>query len=178
MPLKPRSRVLADPDTSAPVTSRERPAAGPTPDELVARANAIDTSTDEDVDAGLDTPPTDITDDGDEATDTNAGAVGADPGIEVGGTSHEPDSGVGSGNTANAPTTRRGRPPRATTPTTEPGADPKPRMSEIQREVKALRSEYTAAVKQIEAEYGERLRALRSEYDLLNNQVVEQTFTL
>lgn len=176
MPLKPRSRALGGAAASeAPVVSRERPTA----QDLIDKANAIDTSTDEDGDAGLDTAPTDITDDGDE--DTSAAdsgmAVGADPGIEVGATTHKPND-EGDGATSTTAPTRRGRPPRATTPTTEPGADPKPRMSEIQREVKALRSEYTAAQKQIEAEYGERLKALRSEYDVLNSQVVEQTFTL
>ena len=58
------------------------------------------------------------------------------------------------------------------------GVDPKARLSEIQRDLKQLRSEYTTELKALEAHYNEKLKALRSEHDLLTAQLTEATFTL
>lgn len=81
-----------------------------------------------------------------------------------------------------APKTRKPRQPRqpkvAVTPGEGNSEDPKARLSEIAREMKQLRSDYTAQSKALEAEFVEKAKALRSEYDLLNRQVADDAFSL
>lgn len=54
----------------------------------------------------------------------------------------------------------------------------KARVSEIERAVKAIRSDTTAEIKSIEAEANAKLKELRTEYDALSAKIAEAKFTL
>ncbi len=54
----------------------------------------------------------------------------------------------------------------------------KTRVSEIERAVKAIRSDTTAEIKAIEAEANAKLKELRAEHDALSSKITEAKFTL
>lgn len=54
----------------------------------------------------------------------------------------------------------------------------KSRVSEIERAVKAIRSDTTAEIKSIEAEANAKLKELRTEHDALSAKITEAKFTL
>lgn len=169
MPLKPRttapagsrSRVLDD----APIVSRDRPET-----ELEDSDKKLEEPLLEN-----DTPVVDKDDVEKDEVETNN-----DPATNGTAPSADKDKDQGDEAVKNStPSGRRTR--RATGVSTAPapdGVDPKARLSEIQRDLKQLRSEYTAELKSLEAHYNEKLKALRSEHDLLTTQLTEATFTL
>lgn len=164
MPLKPRttapagsrSRVLDD----APIVSRDRPEP-----EL------------EDSDKKLEEP---LLENDEPVVETD------DKPVAESDTTVEPDTTVApsgdqdngdQNSTSSAKPTRRRAAGVSTAPLAD-GVDPKARLSEIQRDLKQLRSEYTSELKSLESHYNEKLKALRSEHELLTAQLTEATFTL